>query len=106
MDIDDYITRERDEEQPVTYCECCGEELYSIDTIIKQGEATFCSYDCLLVGEEIMSTDLKTVESCCFCGEKFGAGETVLQSSDGSVFCDKYCIFGGLDLEEVRGYDL
>ena len=106
LDIDDYITREQDVEKPVAHCECCGNELYNIDTIVRFGQECYCDYDCFMldVGAEVQELEEDT--ACDFCGCTIEAGTEAIKSEDYSYFCDKYCLYGDYDLEEVDGYDL
>ena len=106
LDIDNYITREQDIEKPVAHCEGCGEELYNIDTIVRHGDSCYCDYDCLARDLGAEETEIETDIECGFCGCVIETGETAVKSEDGSYFCDKYCLYGGYDIDEVNGYDL
>lgn len=90
----------------VGICCMCGQELYSVDTVIVHDGELYCDYDCLR--PEIGTFETEAIEStnCSFCGEPIYKGEDIVSNVDGSVFCDTICVFGGHDIEEVYGYDL
>ncbi len=106
LDIDDYITRDREEEKPVGYCGCCGDWLFHIDTILVHNDSYYCDYECLSMELELTDTELETSETCSFCGNSLEAGESVIKADDGAVFCDKACTIEGFAVWECRGYDL
>ena len=45
--LDSYLTRGQYEEKPITYCEGCGEAIYSADTVYTAENEVFCCTDCL-----------------------------------------------------------
>ena len=102
----DYMIEPEEKDDIVGTCCMYGQELYSIDEIIKHNRELYCDYDCLR--SEIGTFEIEVTEDICcsFCGELIYAGEDAITDLDGSVFCDKSCVFGGYDIEEVYGYDM
>lgn len=102
----DYMLEPEEKDDRVGTCCMCGEELYCADEIIKYNGELYCDYDCLRSEIGTFETELKEDTSCSFCGEPLYEGEDVITDLDGSVFCDKSCVYGGYDIEEVYGYDM
>ena len=102
----DYMLEPEEKDDRVGTCCMCGEELHSIDEVIKYNGELYCDYNCLRGELGTHLIELGEDTSCSFCGEPLYAGEDVIADLDGSVFCDKGCVIGGYDIEEVYGYDL
>ena len=102
----DYMLETVAHDNRVGICCMCGEELYSVDEVIVHSGELYCDYDCLRSDIGTYEKELAEDTSCSFCGEPLYAGEDAIVDLDGSVFCDKSCVYGGYDIEEVYGYDL
>lgn len=104
--LDRWITTPAEGDDQISICDGCHNNLYSNDEIIIFNGGHYCSYDCLRSEIGTYDIDLEEDTECSCCGERLYAGEEVIKSIDGSIFCDKVCVFTGYDIEEVFGYDL
>lgn len=102
----DYMLEPEEKDDRVGTCCTCGEELYCADEVLKYNGELYCDYDCLKA--EIGTYETETYEdtSCSFCSEPLYKGEDVIEDTDGSVYCDKGCVFSDYQIKEVCGYDL
>lgn len=102
----EYDLEPEEKDDRVGTCCMCGEELYSADEIIKYNRELYCDYECLRSEIGTFETEIAGDTSCSFCGGPLYEGEDAITDLDGSIFCDKSCVYGGYDIKEVYGYDV
>lgn len=87
-------------------CCVCGEELTSVDTIIKYENDLYCNSDCLATSIQGFETELTENVRCDFCNRILEVGDEVITDLDGSIYCDFICFYNNHEIKEVIGYDL